>query len=298
VPTINPRIRVLIFAGAAIVALVLLSASLNSLEMSAGQNLSFEQISPKLFDPNISSIGMRWLIALFRLIMILCWIALPFYIFMLFKSKEERKRFIRNMLLLALFFLLLYFFVNEGFDKKLTQFGQGVLGTPKPGEAVASVQLLGYVPPPQWVTTLTTIIIALVIALIAVGFVYFIWRQARNRKQLKEPLRNIEKEAKAALDAIVGGADLRETIVRCYLQMIEALQVYRGINREKDITPHEFEQILEQRGMPSEPVQHLTKLFEDVRYGTFNPGRKDEQIAISSLTAIINACQRVTEGRN
>jgi hypothetical protein len=110
-------------------------------------------------------------------------------------------------------------------------------------------------------------------------------------------LRRVEKEARVALDAISAGGDLREAVIRCYLQMIEALQEYRGIHRDQDITPHEFEIILAKRGMPGEPVHQLTTLFEEVRYGTFKPGRKEEQVAIASLSAIVSACQRVAERR-
>ena len=58
------------------------------------------------------------------------------------------------------------------------------------------------------------------------------------------------------------------------------------------MTPHEFERILQERGLPRGPVHDLTQLFEQVRYGGYNPGRQEERVAVSSLSAIVTACQR------
>jgi len=44
--------------------------------------------------------------------------------------------------------------------------------------------------------------------------------------------------------------------------------------------------------LPVSPVHQLTQLFETVRYGGVTPGRKEEQVAVTSLRAIINACQK------
>jgi hypothetical protein len=293
---ITPRTRALIFAGVTLLALVLLSASLNSLEMSSGQPLAAPQMAPPLYDPNITSEGMRWVMAFFRLIMILGWIVLPLYIIMLFISKEERKRFLRNLLFFIPLLIALYFVLNRRPGRNsLKDSGQGMLGNPGFDAAKTQVPLPEYTPPPNWVTTFATVAIALVIALIVLGIFYALWRQSRNRRQMKEPLKLVEKEAQVALDAITAGGDLREAVVRCYLQMIEALREYRGINRDQDMTPHEFELILGRRGMPGEPIHQLTRLFEEVRYGTLKPARKDEQVAIASLSAIISACQRASE---
>ena len=49
-----------------------------------------------------------------------------------------------------------------------------------------------------------------------------------------------------------------------------------------------FQQRLEEKGFPREPVRALTALFEEVRYGQVTPGKLDEQRAISSLTSIVD----------
>jgi hypothetical protein len=78
--------------------------------------------------------------------------------------------------------------------------------------------------------------------------------------------------------------------------MLQAVEEYKNIRRDRDMTPHEFELALERRGLPREPIHQLTELFEQVRYGGQVPGRAEERLAVSSLSAIVSACQR-TRGR-
>jgi hypothetical protein len=293
---ITPRLRAFIFAGLALLALVLLSASLNSLDISPGKPLSISRLAPPIYGANNTTNSMGWLLTLFRGIMIICWIGLFLYIILLFISKEERKRFLRNLLIFLPLILLLYFYFNWRLTPKPAEdLNQGLTGNPNPGVVPTTYPPPDFVPPPQWVTTMVAIGIALAITAVISGIFYMLWRQSRNRMRLKEPLKMVEQEAQMALDAIIAGGDLRETVIRCYLQMIKALEVYRGIQRDHDMTPHEFELILTKRGMPGEPIHQLTSLFEEVRYGTFRPGRNEEQTAIASLSAIISACQRVAE---
>jgi hypothetical protein len=58
------------------------------------------------------------------------------------------------------------------------------------------------------------------------------------------------------------------------------------------MTPSEFEQALQGKGLPREPVHQLTHLFEEVRYGARQVGEREERQAIDSLSAIVAACTR------
>jgi hypothetical protein len=69
----------------------------------------------------------------------------------------------------------------------------------------------------------------------------------------------------------------------------------REIRRDKATTPHEFEDVLAQAGLPAEPLHALTKVFEDVRYGGLTPGPAERQAAIVSLEAIAAACRLEAE---
>jgi hypothetical protein len=140
------------------------------------------------------------------------------------------------------------------------------------------------------VTTVTSIVLAVVTVLVVFFVVRAIWRRARRRED--EPLRRIERRAQEAIQSIEAGGDLREVIQRCYMQMLQAVSEYRLIDREQSMTPHEFELLLEHRGLSIEAVRDLTALFERVRYGAEQPGRREEREAIASLSAIVSACQR------
>ncbi len=94
-------------------------------------------------------------------------------------------------------------------------------------------------------------------------------------------------EAERALRALRAGQDIRNVIVRCYLQMSLVLQKEQGIERAETMTAREFERLLEARGIPHDPVHQLTRLFETARYG-FRPSTPDdEQAAVGCLQAIV-----------
>jgi len=296
---LTPRARTFLFAGIALLALVLLAASLNVLELSPGKPLAYTYVAPNLVDPGVSPGTMEWLLAIFRVLMIIGWILFPIYIIMLFISKDERKRFLRFLASILPFLIILYIMANNRSSQEVVEdLTPRVFGDLAPQDfAPSGAAPPEFVPPPAWVTTFTTIAVAVVVSLLVIGVFYAIWRRSKERARLREPLKKVERQAQAALNAIRAGGDLGEAIVRCYIQMMDALKEYRGISRDQDMTPHEFELFLDRQGVPVEPVHQLTSLFEEVRYSTFKPGRNDEATAIASLSAIVSACQRAAERR-
>ena len=58
--------------------------------------------------------------------------------------------------------------------------------------------------------------------------------------------------------------------------------------------PGRLSRLLELGELPGGRVPRLTRLFEDVRYGTVSPGKREEQQAIASLKAIAEACKNPT----
>ncbi|MFC1879019.1 DUF4129 domain-containing protein [Chloroflexota bacterium] len=95
------------------------------------------------------------------------------------------------------------------------------------------------------------------------------------------------QEAEDAVNAIQTGMDLKNVIMRCYLQMSHLLQEEQGIERKYAMTAREFEAWLEFMGFPPSPVHQLTNLFEMVRYGEYQTSENDEKIALASLKEII-----------
>jgi hypothetical protein len=94
-------------------------------------------------------------------------------------------------------------------------------------------------------------------------------------------------EAEKAWRELKIGVGLKGVIIKCYRQMSLALAKEQGIEREESMTTGEFENLLEAAGIPRDPVHQLTRLFEAVRYGNWQPGSFDEQDAIHCLEAII-----------
>ena len=61
------------------------------------------------------------------------------------------------------------------------------------------------------------------------------------------------------------------------------------------MTTGEFEELLEEAGVPHDPIHELTRLFEAARYGNWQSNPVDEQKAINSLEAIMLYCQSVKD---
>jgi len=61
------------------------------------------------------------------------------------------------------------------------------------------------------------------------------------------------------------------------------------------MTTREFEDVLEAAGFPYDPIHELTRLFEAVRYGNWQPTPVDEQNAIQCLEAIMLFSRKAKE---
>lgn len=291
---LSPRTRLLVFAGMALAALLLLAATVSTLQFADGSPLPIFQMTPPVIETGMPDSLGKVILAAMRVVILLGWVALPFVIVLFIVNKEWRKRILRDLAVYLPILAGLYLLYSRRKSLKPEDgpAAQNLGGLLPTVDATSLVTPPAYTPPAQWVTTATTIGLALILALALGAVLLGLWRRRRSEEK---PLRAIQEQAQAALDAIQLGGDLREVIMRCYLQMSEALRQYRNIQREQDMTPHEFEAYLERRGLPREPVRQLTLLFEQVRYGDLTPGRQDERAAISSLSAIVSACQRSRE---
>jgi len=105
------------------------------------------------------------------------------------------------------------------------------------------------------------------------------------------------QQAEKAVHDIRAGGELRDVIMRCYMQLARLLQEEQGIERNTTMTPREFEGWLEEKGFPAAPVSQLTSLFEKVRYGKQQMTESDESAALQCLNEIIQFC-RLYSGEN
>jgi hypothetical protein len=124
--------------------------------------------------------------------------------------------------------------------------------------------------------------IGLAAGLVLLGTRILFWKPGRSR-----PGDAVEMEAERALRSLQSGSDIRNVIIRCYLQMSQALQKEQGIRLEATMTARDFERLLEARGIPHEPVHQLTRLFEGARYGRRPSGPEEEREALDCLNAIV-----------
>ncbi len=147
--------------------------------------------------------------------------------------------------------------------------------TPPPESVVASP--LGSVPP----ALLWLVGIGLLVSSIWLG----VWLFASSRQP--HSIDVVGWEAEKAWRALKTGLDLKDVILKCYLQMSLALKKDQGIERESFMTTGEFENRLEAAGVPHEPIHQLTYLFNAVRYGNWQPNTVDEQKAIQCLEDIM-----------
>ena len=108
------------------------------------------------------------------------------------------------------------------------------------------------------------------------------------------PIDLVGLQAEKAWQALSTGSesDLKDVITRCYREMSRALKKGRGIEREESMTTGEFEYLLEAVGIPHEPIHQLTRLFDAVRYGNWQPGPAEKHEAIQCLEAIMLYCRK------
>jgi hypothetical protein len=197
-------------------------------------------------------------------------------------SPESRKRVILTILRVSLTAWAIYYaltrfrpegiFEAEGPAAGLEQ-GSPFVVTPPP-----------YSPPviPPWVNYVVSLSIVLFFA--GIGFwLYRLFRPPRHQFQ------GFARAARTALKDLAEGRDWDDTVIRCYVQMSEALDRERGLHRQQAMTPQEFASRLEQAGLPSEPVRRLTGLFEKARYGGRKSSQEDVNEAVTCLNAILHA---------
>jgi hypothetical protein len=150
------------------------------------------------------------------------------------------------------------------------------LPTPTPMPPVTSP--LGPVPP--WLLWVVGI------GLLAGSILTGVWIFYSSSNRIKT-IDLVGLEAEKAWQALRLGLDLKDVIIQCYRQMSLVLEKERGVEREAFMTTREFESLLEAVGIPHEPIHQLTRLFEAVRYGNWQPNQTDEQKAIQCLEAIM-----------
>ncbi len=294
---IDQRTFILIFLGLTLLAMLALSASISGVKLNDGQAYSLGQLMPDLANNGPGTTDTTLLQNILRVMFIILWAMVPFYIIYLILSPAARKQFLKDLARLLPFMILMLILLNalQQNAKNAKQSEAEIQGQSKNPAQVTNTDLPPL--PPQPGVSETAIIVAIIgTAVIAtggiVGAIFLFWRTRQRKLYELKPLKKMAVQAQSAIDSIRTGGDLRDVILRSYIEMTKTVAEARNLTRSNAMTPHEFETYLQEKGIPREPVHQLTQLFELVRYGGHKPGHQDEATAIASLTAIVNSVQR------
>jgi len=283
---------ILCMALLALVSLIVLGSALKEVSFPPAQRLS--QSDSETIQISVGGVINRiaevpfWKQAVF-------WILLFFLVLMVSSllSPELRKRILTGFLRIALFAILFLYLIenNPGFLAGL--FSQGI-----PGADSSAPSLLENVPAPVfeapqisgWLSYLITFVIILAAALIF-WRVNLWWARRNEILNLGRPLGAIAEIARTSLQELsLGNVTAQDAIIQCYERMSRTVDTKRGLYRDSAMTSSEFVTRLESAGLPYEPVNRLTRLFESIRYGARTSEQRDVDEAISCLTSILEYC--------
>jgi hypothetical protein len=281
------RLWTLIGLCCAVVALLLLASSLSELRFRPGRFYDLSALLPAMDGTGVAlsrdpgALGFwQTLLSRVSLVLLVC------LVIGLIFSRKLRRELLRRVISILIVLILFYQLLNVLRGNPAQEQGfPAAANDPLP-------PLLGGESLPAFVANPTPWLIALVsAALLALllGGIWFFWRRLHTREA---PLARLADEAQVALADLQSGSDLKDVVLRCYMQMSQILSEQRGITRPRDMTPREFARQLAAVGLRDEHIGQLTRLFERVRYGARQAGEREEREAITCLTAIAQAYAR------
>lgn len=286
------RLWAFIFAAIGLIAMLLLATSLTGTHLAPGKPFPFGvNLLAPIQGQSGSLPGGQLFLYIIRIFLVIAWIMLPFLVIYLIISPKARKQFLRYLVrtgpVFLLFIILFTMLRNQlGKQNQAPDLGTGNLNSGLPATFPGLPEFNPN--PPSWLIIAGSIMIAALILGLLVTIGLAVWRR-RTQSRLK--VRLLAEEAQTALESIQAGADLKNTIIKCYVEMSRVVKEKRGVQRAADMTPVEFETKLVGLGLPSIPVHDLTSVFQDVRYGDHVPGEREERQAILSLSAIVDSCR-------
>lgn len=122
----------------------------------------------------------------------------------------------------------------------------------------------------------------------AAAWVLFgVWRRFGRRAE--DPRAGIAQEAAGAMAALDAGHDMADTVMRCYVAMVQTFERTGQVRRTQAMTPREFESRLVRAGFHSASVRQLSQLFERVRFGDHPSTPRERAQARDCLQRIASA---------
>ncbi|MCB9079854.1 MAG: DUF4129 domain-containing protein [Anaerolineaceae bacterium] len=286
--TSRKKIYALLLALAAGAA-TLLAGSLGSVEFLPGEPLPLGALIESLQRKQLVFSGIPLPGGLWYLLAAGLWALLIISLIAFVISPEIRKETIKRVIRYTIIMLLLH-----GLIRLLPPFPTPE-ETAKDPEGVNLLDKVASEPlpsppefvvnPPDWL--IGGVSLALFAVLLIV--VWLFWQRFFKPKPSPTPLELLTLEAEHSLGDLQAGADLKDTIMHCYRQMNRILSDAQDLERQRSMTPREFEQYLSASGLDDAHIQRLTRLFERVRYSSTRPSAAEETEAAACLTAIVQA---------
>lgn len=260
----RPRTVLLVQVVLAVSVLMLLAAGLSQLRFEPGRSLGLLALLANLRSPAPGALSVEvsntpvplWLRTIF-------WAALLVTLVHAIVSPQGRKQLIRMVLIVAAILLI----ADRLLKQVAPQPGQeGASAVGMQGEGLGEAAHFPEPPPfvtnpPSWLFLAFNVFLILALA----AAVWLLWMRLRPKQD--DTQGRLAEEAERALAALEAGGDVRDVVLRCYVQMSQVLKESRHVERRKAMTPREFEQYLAAAGLQDEHIQRLTRLFEAVRYG-------------------------------
>ncbi|HNT24537.1 MAG TPA: DUF4129 domain-containing protein [Anaerolineales bacterium] len=285
-PTVK---RSLILFGllAALVALVILVNAIGQIQLDPAIRVR-ETLQPHATESSRNQ-GSLDLFPFAMLLAVLTALFLPVYIYLLWRYPQLRPR--RALHLLFVLFLLAAALVltpNAGTIYPDQAASVDAPVTIQREEATEPAPSVPDVVPNELLVNLVGLMIALAV-IVTLWLAGVAWMLSRRRKP--EAVPEFIIPARAALDEIRAGGDLKNAILRCYYQMQNIASEKNSLQRQAGMTPREFARQLEDAGLPGHEVQRLTRLFEDVRYGNKSFSPTEESEAEQCLASVVEALE-------
>ena len=283
----------LLLLGTVSAFIIIIVMSLPNLTLSPGQPFALEQAQLGIDGISTTLPGGEVFIWVVRGIIGLALIIFPLYVVFSLFTPEGRKRLIGDIVVIG-FLLLLTSFIQKLPAKDQKQEPKPVNLSPQNLSGDSGLPISVFSPtPPAWLTPAVILIGSVLVVIVVFVAIRFFRRTPPSDFSLDE----LAQEAQNAIGALNTGGDLKVTVIHCYREMTRIVKQQKGIERDATMTVREFEDHLVGTGLPQEALKTLTRLFEQVRYGGALAGSQEEQLALSCLTDIVNACM-VIGGRH
>lgn len=281
--TQKTKSTVLLFFVIALGALFLLASSLSNLELQPGTAFpggagSESAVAEAGAAPQLGSYSIPLLRGLFALAFLILMIYVPTRMILL----VDRKVIVRLVLVMIVILVVVAILPRVTLTPTGYSINEFTEINPPP---VFNYPVMPLGQPPQT-------LIWLVLVGIGLGAGFLLFKLVERSPATDSLEAEMLQEAEEAVQALNAGSNLRNVIVRCYLQMALILQEKQSVQRSASMTVREFEDQLDALGFPGGAVHQLTHVFEKVRYGNQPAAPQDEAIALDSLNEIIRFCRQ------